>query len=420
MPKNDEKCGFWSLFGHSRHSCTIGEGRSRAGRKGKTGNYWWLQLAFLFVLLLGGGFYAFFTMDDVAHELSGMENYRDEGEQSGVYGLVSLSKKNNDFSVFTEDFESKDDVKKESLSNSSEDFKKKELNAGFKRLMDKPDEDFTGNAGRYASAEKTSLNNDSLPVGLKRRFKSLKTPKKEKKLFRANNVKGKKLIFFSKERDKGLALINKRNKSSLKAGKMSAKSKMSALKGLRNSWKTNIYGARDASNDAARNWIAKTFDNTGDAEYSLEYDEKMKMHLDRLDPNSIPQYLRDQDVSVSSAKSLGIKDVNSPELEDDDSLYEAAQGMTRGLLNPMFSGMDFGGVEDNQEETIDDGETRGAPMADPNEDPNLDDSKSLDLMNFGCGEECGCSCDVPCSCLPPGFFDNAGDFPSSGHILQGG
>ena len=51
------------------------------------------------------------------------------------------------------------------------------------------------------------------------------------------------------------------------------------MNALKSAFKANLYGARLSSQDAAKGWIAKSFDATPEAETSIEYDPVEKPAL---------------------------------------------------------------------------------------------------------------------------------------------
>lgn len=213
------------------------------------------------------------------------------------------------------------------------------------------------------------------------------------------------------------------------------------IEALRSAWRGSVMGARDASNDAARTLVARSFDGSPSSErLSLEYDEKMKKELDVVSPDSIPKFLRDQDLSADRASAYavpGIKDVKvdregtEAALKEDKAYQDTLASMANGMLNPMFSGV----TNTNGATGAEDPDDKGAPPADDGDDvggfsiPDTpqDDAWMYDLGNQdiidttgGCGEECGCTCEAPCCCLPDDYFDAPldggmiGDFPDFG------
>jgi hypothetical protein len=189
------------------------------------------------------------------------------------------------------------------------------------------------------------------------------------------------------------------------------------LDALKGTFRASYYGARLASKDAARGWIARTFDATPEADTAIEYDPAMRAELDRINPDSIPKFLREQDLSAAEAKTLATTEVSKPKM-DKDGTYEAlkndkdyqqkklADDFAGSMLNGLFAGVSGTGSEDD----------RG--FTDPEE---RDDITSLGLGEYmdsqGNGEECGCSASAPCCCLPQDYFNSQDSCPMYGPFL---
>lgn len=192
---------------------------------------------------------------------------------------------------------------------------------------------------------------------------------------------------------------------------------MDALKG---SFRAAFYGARVASQDSAREWTARAFDGSPQAETAIEYDDKMRSKLDKVNPDSIPQFLRDQDVTAAEAKRLSDSKVSDPKL-DKNGTYEALQkdqayqrqklasNFGGSMLNTMFAGISGTGGP----------ETDPGVFSDPQDQTDLN-SMALGefLQSTGNGEECGCSAAAPCCCLPQDYFNSQQDnCPAYGPFL---
>ncbi|MGC9070298.1 MAG: hypothetical protein ACP5IO_03200 [Elusimicrobiales bacterium] len=112
-----------------------------------------------------------------------------------------------------------------------------------------------------------------------------------------------------------------------------------AMSLLKSAFKTTIMAARDASNDTARAWTSKSFDYTPDIKQTLEYDEKLRASLDRINPNSIPAFLKDPALDSESMKSL--KDSDVPGLSSDDEGNDMSdqynQMKDNNLLTNLFN-----------------------------------------------------------------------------------
>ena len=220
----------------------------------------------------------------------------------------------------------------------------------------------------------------------------------------------------------------------------------------------NLYGARLSSKDSAREWIARTFDGNQNSRNSLEYtSEEMKAKLDRINPDSIPKYLRDQSLDAASARSLGSSDVDKPDFDKDgtrealkgDKKYQSEkdqQDLAKALFNPLgpFGGGSGGKPGDPENpagptglSVPTDSEGGAGVYYDPEAEQTLNDIAIEDYVaTEGYGAECGCTAAAPCCCLPPntldqqcpmygpfqagdpcgaGVYDNpVGDFPAPG------
>ncbi len=207
------------------------------------------------------------------------------------------------------------------------------------------------------------------------------------------------------------------------AGKKGGSSQSGAggvIESLRSAWRGSVMGARDASNDAARSLLARSFDGSPSSErLSLQYDENMKKALDVVDPNSIPQFLRDQDLSSDRAAKYAVPEITGVKVnregteaalaaDKDYQAQKALASMSDGVLNSMFSGVaNTNGLAPESPSALstDDGGDDGMNlMSSPDDDQwfeNLQNQEWTDMGNMGCGEECGCSCAAPCCCLPP-------------------
>jgi len=228
--------------------------------------------------------------------------------------------------------------------------------------------------------------------------------------------------------------------------------KVSVLAALKASFKANLYGARLASQDTARTWMAKTFHASDDPRQSLEYDERLKSKLDRVNPDSIPDFLRTQSLDGSSAKSLGVSKVQDPfldkegtkaALEGDKSYQDAktTKELIASILKPLgpFSGSDkvdsskmdssIASLSDQLKDNAGSGaktlgskdvidlpedtpEKGGAGLTDFSSPETTQELKDIAKEEFQTtpepqvgapieyGQECGCTKENPCCCLP--------------------
>ncbi|MBU2529798.1 MAG: hypothetical protein KKD35_02060 [Elusimicrobia bacterium] len=389
----------------------------------KKKSLWWLQLSFLFLFLGGGGFYAYVNMNKEAHKLVGGDKYADMSESKIYNSKVSDSKRNFFFSSEEEDLSNSNSASKSSPAPFTA-LEKKELEKGSSKISGMDGDDSVENSKEnYSTAQRASSSGGNVSNSLKQRLAI-----KKDRVFSGKGTGAKTSGSFLTS-SKGEVSIKENEETTDKKGKTVAAKKTSVMEVLKQTWKTGIYGARDASRDAAKSWIARTFDNVAPSRYSLEYEENVKKDLDRIAPSSIPGYLRDMDVNKSSAKKLGIKDVGTGELDlegtkealDKDVKYQAAKtanDLSGGMVNSMFSGMDFGegaiggDAMDEEDKPDSEDDNRAMPMSEPEDYPELFEEEMMDFGGGGgCGEECGCTCAAACCCLPPDYFNDVGDFP---------
>lgn len=120
----------------------------------------------------------------------------------------------------------------------------------------------------------------------------------------------------------------------------------SVLDGLKRAWKNGVYGSREASLDTAHDWTAKSFDAVPSNSSSLEYSEKVRNSLDRVNPASIPNYLREFELSaapsLSAAKVDGLEESGRGKDSNSQARQLAEMMMSQGLMNPLFGGISGG------------------------------------------------------------------------------
>ena len=228
-----------------------------------------------------------------------------------------------------------------------------------------------------------------------------------------------------------------KDKTPKKAGKGSV------LESLKGSFKASLYGARLSSQDSARGWISRAFDATEEASTAIEYDEKVKSKLDRVNPGAIPGFLRDQEVSAAEAKRLADSKVSKPKIDKDgtrealeeDKNYQQkkmAEDFASGMINGLFAGVSGTGNEpappaSPAPEEDDEGpsslsltdDTQGyGGFANPEDTEVAVEDELADWINTnGYGAECGCTQEAPCCCLPQQTVAN--NCPMYGPFLPG-
>jgi hypothetical protein len=122
--------------------------------------------------------------------------------------------------------------------------------------------------------------------------------------------------------------------------KLGVKNSNSALDMLKSTYKTTLYAARDASNDTARHWTAKAFEGAANIKATIQYDEKVRAKLDKINPNSIPRYLKDEEMD-SKYNSLKASNVPLPDMKKDEKssdeiskeeMKKAVQDVVNGII----------------------------------------------------------------------------------------
>ncbi len=350
--------------------------------KGGKKSYWWLTISLLLVFLAGGGYFALKAMRQTAQKLAGVEN---PGQLSadGYIARGDARGKAND--VFASDEPAP--VAKEGGSALNAKLKPgwvKELVAET-AAKDPASQAVTAQGSQAGENEQGGQeaagpsNGGSMSAKLERKASSggragaaaskTAAPSGAVGDFQANGTAvGKPSI--------------QRTTSAAAPKKGGSGGVMDALKGA---FRASFYGARLASQDAAKGWIAKSFDASPDAETAIQYDEKMKAKLDVVNPNSIPNFLRDQDVNAAEAKTLATSAVGSPALDKDavkeslqaDKDYQkkkAAEDLGKSVINPLFAGlggMDLGGGSDATTENTEGAGPTARGAQDPNADPSL-------------------------------------------------
>lgn len=196
--------------------------------------------------------------------------------------------------------------------------------------------------------------------------------------------------------------------------------KSSVIDSLKGAFKASIYGARISSQDSAKSWISRAFDATPEATTAIEYDEKVRAKLDRVNPNSIPQFLRDQDVTADDAKRLADSKVSKPKMDRDgtddaldrDKDYQSkklANDFSGSMINGLFAGISGTGGEEDKPDSKSEppgedpsGDTQGyGGFADPDDtEAAVENELQAWVDTNGYGAECGCTQTAPCCCLP--------------------
>ena len=394
-----------------------GQGESaETGAEKKERRYWPAALALTLLLLAGGGYYAMTGMRQTAHKLGGGADYDQLSANSTVYEGGAREYRDIDVFAGGEEPEAEAAGRAESaagrlnpaLTRTGKELAEEAGSAAVTRDATGPEsEDAAAREQAAGPAGRTGGDSMSDKLRSKAGFGSrAATAKKPGAAVTVTPFSGRAAAApkLSKQTD------------TAKAGQAKA-GKGGVLDALKGTFRASYYGARLSSKDAARGWIARTFDATPEADTAIEYDPAMRAELDKINPDSIPKFLREQDISAAEAKTLATADVSKPKL-DKEGTYEAlkkdkdyqqkkmASDFAGSMLNGVFAGVSGTGSEDD----------RG--FADP-EDQN--DITSLGLGEYmdsqGNGEECGCTASAPCCCLPQDYFNSQNDCPMYGPFL---
>jgi len=388
------------------------EEETAAGKKEK--KFWLLSLGLMLLLLAGGGFYAVTGMRQAAHKLGGGSDFEKLSANSTVYdGRAAGAAGNADYFPLDEDAARAQAVgrPKGDRVNPSIVRTQKELvaEASGKRTEQgaapaAQEEAFseeraagTAPEGQAAMAEKLQAR-ASLSGGAMGSRSAKSSPA---------SAAGGTGAFQGNGTVIGRATAQSETKSSTPKGA----GRGSVVEGLRSAFKASFYGARLSSKDSARGWIARSFDGTAEPDTAIEYEEGLRK-LDKVNPGSVPGFLRDQDMSADEAKRLTVSEVAKPKLDKEgtkealagDKDYQAkklAGEFSGSMINGIFKGFSGDGPPEDGDGPGPLGRNGPGDFADPGDEADLN---SLGLSEYvestGFGEECGCSEAAPCCCMP--------------------
>lgn len=383
---------------------------------------WPLALVLTLCVLAGGGYYALTGMRQTAHKLGGGSEYDQLAANSSVYEGKSGGYRSQD--VFAGGEESPLSAKDAAAAgggrvNPALVRSKEELLAGARGGGSAS----SAGAGRaFAEQEPDRAGQDAAPAP---QGGSAMASKLQAKAFLspgpgASRSKGGAPGATAAFEGAGTLVGRASAQRETKAAAPRQGGKGSVMDSLRGAFKASIYGARIASQDSAKSWISRAFDATPEATTAIEYDEKVRAKLDRVNPNSIPQFLRDQDISADDAKRLADSKVSKPKMDKDgtddaldrDKDYQSkklANDFSGSMINGLFAGISgTGGGDDAPEikseppDGFSSGDTQGyGGFADP-DDTNAAVENELQAWvdSNGYGAECGCTQASPCCCLP--------------------
>lgn len=359
--------------------------RGGGGKK----SYWWLPFACVFLFLLAGGYYAIIAMRQSAQKLVGGDSYNQLSANSAIYsGGTSVPKSD---SYFTEE----EQASAGAAGNAGE-----AASAAGDKLK-APGRVSSGNSGSSSAAvpEEMAAEEGGGQGGSGFRAQSSQSSMSAKLQARSSNAGAAGGPSKTSGQSRSVAF----QENGGVAGVTSAKNNTQAaapkggggpgvLESLKGAFRASVYGSRIASQDSAKGWIARSFDATPEARTTIQYSDRMKADLDVVNPNSIPNFLRDQDLSAAGAKTLSASAVSKPKMDEDAAKAaeekaakekSAVEEMLPGMMNSMFSGL--GPKTDTpDEESGTDGEGDDKSlMSDPKAKPDVGVTDEYGYTSYG-------------------------------------
>jgi len=373
-------------------------------------NYWWLALSFLFLFLAGGGYYALTSMGTEAQKLAGGAGYTQLSANSAAYTRGSLEKADNYFSSDEEDPLA---ARGEVAASAAAADKRRSLEARAQAASG------GGSGSSSAGAAGGGSEGDGVAPQAGAARRGAFEGKLEARVSGLGGQRGggaaKSSAGFNPGGDQsaggaGVTAGRPSVQRETGAGAPKKAAPGGVLSALRGAFRASLYGARIASKDSARHWLSRTFDASSDVNTSLEYDEKMKASLDRIDPNSIPKFLRDQDITASDAKSLGVAEVGKPKMDvegtkealKNDKDYQSRkmmQDMASAAMNPLgnFVGANTGRASTPSEEEASEEDRNVTGFSSPEDEAAF---REISLQEYMDTSDNWCCPNAQCCCLP--------------------
>lgn len=388
----------------------------------KKPNYWLLSLVLIFLLLAGGGYYALTGMRQAAQELAGGAEYDRLSANSSIYDGGAAAARNGDYFPLDEEAARAQVVGRAAGPGPASG----RLNPALARTREELAADAAGPRAAPAADEAAPAypgTPGSAPGGQAVMAERLQarasfaggTPGAGSSKGRFAGAEGPVRAFQGGSAAAGRAS----NQRETKAAAPNKAGRGSVMESLRSAFRAAFYGARLSSQDSARNWTARSFDAAPEAGTAIQYDDKMRAKLDKVNPDAVPGFLREQEVSAAEAKRLAVSEVGKPKLDSEgteaalaaDQEYQAkklAGEFSGSMLNGLFAGVSGTGSEGLQGRggSGGSGEPGGADVsvenfADPEETQSLVDAELQDYIDTnGFGAECGCTAEAPCCCVP--------------------
>ncbi len=341
--------------------------------------FYLLLLFFLFT-----GIISYIVLTSEAEKLAGGKKYTELSSSSSRLGFSLIEKLKYTVSLVADKFQSSSS----SLSNKKEDNNKDEKgedeysegSTGFeneaKNVYNR------GDGGRDKSSEYLA---SSWSVGYKKNTLESELAHINDRIS-GGGVSKTSLSTFDSYSSPKVKITDSKSSIGVSYGKKGNENK-TALDLLKSTFKASLMAARDASNDTARAWTSKSFDYTPDIKQTIEYDEKLKANLDRINPNSIPAFLKDPALDPENMKSLKVSDVPGLSSEEEE---KSEQNKNEDFLaklaniNPLFSMQSTDKDNKHSESEIDNKSysvnpqnpnvatsPKGDVITDPSQQPNL-------------------------------------------------
>lgn len=387
------------------------------GAEKKERRYWPAALSLTLLLLAGGGYYAMTGMRQTAHKLGGGSDYDQLSANSSVYDGASREYKGLD--VFAGGEESGPAAAGQGAAAAAGRLNPALARTG-KELAAEANSQAAAQAGERPDSEAAAAAGAAAEQAGRPGAESMSDKLRSKAAFGSKAADAKKAgaaVTVTPFSGRAAAAPKLSQQTDTAAAGQAKAGKGGVLDALKGTFRASYYGARLSSKDAARGWIARTFDATPEADKAIEYDPAMRAELDKINPDSVPKFLREQDLSAAEAKTLATTEVSKPKL-DKEGTYDAlkkdkdyqqkklASDFAGSMLNGMFAGVSGTGSEDV------------GSFSDPED---RDDITSLGLGEYmdsqGNGEECGCTAAAPCCCLPQDYFNSQNSCPMYGPFL---
>lgn len=297
----------------------------------------------LLLFMLGGGYYIAIMSEDSAQQIGAGKDYERLSKNSRTYSSSSSSEEGK--SAF---FDKNDISNMQSADISSEDMNNALLHSGIK---DKAKENLKkgSSVSMASSIAADRINNPNADF-----FADVIPGNSSGGTMAAGGSSGLGGFSSGSAGTKNVSSKKHRDKSAAEAD--AEHGLLGALKGvLRNS----ILGQHAFSRDAAKDFGGQSFDGNISADSALQYDEGMRLALDYMDPNGMPQFLREQEadpdekgniddskvadmaaVTEYDADEEQIKEPSDSKSSDESysGFYKAVDIMLPGMMNPIFTG----------------------------------------------------------------------------------